>query len=73
MPRTHIHAITGGLVANKTAANEDNLGTGPTEVIRFGLKVAYPKQALIGSRKRSKSCEPNRLKHLSRQLEGGLF
>ncbi len=51
MPRTHIHAITGGLVANKTAANEDNLGAGPTEGIRFGLKVGYPKQALIGSKK----------------------
>lgn len=47
VPRTHIHAITGGLVANKTAANEDNLGTGPAERVRFGLRVAYPKQALI--------------------------
>ena len=61
MPRTHIHAITGGLVANKTAANEDNLGAGPTEGIRFGLKVGYPKQALIGSKKRSKTCEPSGL------------
>ena len=39
--------LPAGLVANKTAANEDNLGTGPAERVRFGLRVAYPKQALI--------------------------
>ena len=47
VPRTHIHSITGGMVANKTAANEDSLGTGPAGRVRFGTRVAYPKQALI--------------------------
>lgn len=45
--RTQIHTVTGGLIANKTAANADSLGVGPSERVRCGIRIAYPKKALI--------------------------
>lgn len=45
--RSQIYSITGGLVANKTLANADSLGTGPSQRVLCGSRIAYPKKALI--------------------------
>ncbi len=45
--RTEVSRFTGGLISPRTMANIDCLGTGPSEKIRLGKKVAYPVDALI--------------------------
>ena len=45
--RSQVYAITGGLISNKSVASADNLGTGPSQKVRFGSRVAYPKESLI--------------------------
>lgn len=47
VPRTLIPQVTGGLISAKTMANADSNGVGPSGRIKFGRRVAYPKDALI--------------------------
>lgn len=47
VPRNRVKELTDGLVASKTLANADSLGSGPAEKIYVGRYVAYPKEAFI--------------------------
>ncbi len=44
--RTQAPKISNGFLQTGTLANNDSLGTGPKERVRFGKKVAYPLKAL---------------------------
>lgn len=45
--RGAVAKFSGGVLNSKTLANRDADGTGPTERIRIGRKIAYPVDALI--------------------------
>jgi len=45
--RKKLEEITGGLISAKSLANLDCEGTGITPRLKFGGKVAYPKEAAI--------------------------
>lgn len=39
--------VIGGLISAKTMANEDCLGTGPSEKVRLGTKVGYTRESFM--------------------------
>ena len=45
--RAEAARITGGLISVKTLSNEDALCKGPSERVRVGSKVGYPRNALM--------------------------
>jgi hypothetical protein len=45
--RRDLSEALGGLVAYRTWANRDSLGTGPEVKIKIGRTVGYPKQAVM--------------------------
>jgi len=45
--RTAIRDFSGGLLNEKTLANMDSAGTGPTGRFRVGRKIVYPVDSLI--------------------------
>ncbi|SHN72759.1 hypothetical protein [Desulfovibrio litoralis] len=45
--RAHVAELTGGLVSRKTLANEDSLGKGPKDRVRYGQKIAYRREDFI--------------------------
>ncbi len=47
VPRNQVGVLTGGLVSPKSLANKDSQGLGPRKKVRFGGKVAYPREVLI--------------------------
>ena len=52
--RREVAQFTGGLIKPKYLANQDSLGTGPTEKVEVCGRVAYPVDSLVDwLRKRS--------------------
>ena len=45
--RRDLSEVLGGLVAYRTWANRDALGTGPEVKIKIGRTVGYPKRAIM--------------------------
>lgn len=45
--RTKVRELTGGAVSEKTMANLDNAGAGPSGAFRVGGKVVYPIDSFI--------------------------
>jgi len=45
--RTKVRELTGGAVSEKTMANLDNSGAGPSGAFRVGGKVVYPIDSFI--------------------------
>lgn len=45
--RRDVPRLTGNMVAAGSLANHDSAGTGPSEIVRVGNRVGYPRRALV--------------------------